>query len=70
MNKPHFTELNFGINLAKEVAEGYQRFWDKNKLTVVHENGGMRVVRTNVPRTRPSCEFDYKRKKRKSEDYC
>ena len=57
----HFTELNFGINLAKEVAEGYQRFWDKNKLA--YEHG--RVVRTNVPRTRPSCEFDYKRKKRR-----
>ena len=66
----HFTELDFGINLAKEVAEGYQRFWDKNKLTVIHEDGRVRIVRTDVPRTRPSAEFDFGRyKKRKSEDY-
>jgi len=71
MGKTYFTELDFGINLAKEVAEGYQRFWDKNKLTVIHEDGRVRTVRTNVPRTRPSAEFDYGRyKKRKNEDYC
>ena len=70
-DKTHFTELDFGINLAKEVAEGYNRFWDKNKLTVIHEDGRVRIVRTNVARTRPSAEFDYGRyKKRKHEDYC
>ena len=62
MSKP-FTELDFGNHFAKDVAEGYHRFWDKNRLA--YEHG--RVVRTNVPRTRPSCEIDYKRKKKRKE---
>ena len=42
----------------------FQRFWDKNKLTVIHEDGRVRIVRTDVPRTRPSAEFDYGRYKK------
>ena len=34
-----FTGLDFGSNLSREVSEAYERFWSKNQLTTVWENG-------------------------------
>ena len=53
-----FTGLDFGSNLSREVSEAYERFWGKNQLTTVWENGEGRTVRTTVPRVRPKLKSD------------
>lgn len=53
-----FTGLDFGSNLSREVSEAYERFWAKNQLTTVWENGEGRTVRTNVARVRPKIKSE------------
>ncbi len=53
-----FTGLEFGSNLSREVSEAYERFWGKNQLTTVWENGEGRTVRTTVPRVRPKLKSE------------
>ena len=62
-----FTGLDFGSNLSREVSEAYERFWAKNQLTTVWDNGEGRTVRTAVPRVRPKAksELDFKNKGKK-----
>ena len=60
-----FTGLEFGSNLSREVSEAYERFWGKNQLTTVWENGEGRTVRTTVPRVRPKSKGDDFRNKKK-----
>jgi len=53
-----FTGLEFGSNLSREVSEAYERFWSKNRLTTVWENGEGRTVRTSTPRVRPKLKSE------------
>ena len=53
-----FTGLDFGSNLSREVSEAYERFWSKNRLTTVWENGEGRTVRTSTPRVRPKLKSE------------
>lgn len=53
-----FTGLDFGSNLSREVSEAYERFWAKNQLTTVWENGEGRTVRTSNPRVRPKLKSE------------
>jgi len=53
-----FTGLDFGSNLSREVSEAYERFWGKNQLTTVWENGEGRTVRTSTPRVRPKAKSE------------
>ena len=65
-----FTGLEFGSNLSREVSEAYERFWGKNQLTTVWENGEGRTVRTTVPRVRPKSKGDdFRNKGKKNGDY-
>ena len=53
-----FTGLDFGSNLSREVSEAYEKFWAKNQLTTVWDNGEGRTVRTTVPRVRPKLKSE------------
>jgi len=53
-----FTGLDFGSNLSREVSEAYEKFWTKNQLTTVWENGEGRTVRTSTPRVRPKLKSE------------
>ena len=53
-----YTGLDFGSNLSREVSEAYERFWAKNQLTTVWENGEGRTVRTSNPRVRPKLKSE------------
>ncbi len=53
-----FTGLDFGSNLSREVSEAYERFWSKNQLTTVWDNGEGRTVRTSTPRVRPKLKSE------------
>jgi hypothetical protein len=53
-----YTGLDFGSNLSREVSEAYERFWSKNRLTTVWENGEGRTVRTSNPRIRPKLKSE------------
>ena len=53
-----FTGLDFGSNLSREVSEAYEKFWSKNQLTTVWDNGEGRTVRTNVARVRPKIKSE------------
>jgi len=53
-----FTGLDFGSNLSREVSEAYERFWSKNRLTTVWDNGEGRTVRTSTPRVRPKLKSE------------
>ena len=53
-----FTGLDFGSNLSREVSEAYERFWAKNQLTTVWDDGEGRTVRTNVARVRPKIKSE------------
>jgi len=57
---------DFGSNLSREVSEAYERFWAKNQLTTVWDNGEGRTVRTTMPRVRPKSkgELDFRNKKK------
>ena len=61
-----FTGLEFGSNLSREVSEAYEKFWSKNRLTTVWENGEGRTVRTSTPRVRPKAksDLDFRNKKK------
>ena len=61
-----YSGLDFGSNLSREVSEAYEKFWSKNQLTTVWENGEGRTVRTTVPRVRPKSkgELDFRNKKK------
>ena len=61
-----YTGLDFGSNLSREVSEAYERFWSKNRLTTVWENGEGRTVRTSTPRVRPKAksDLDFRNKKK------
>ena len=66
-----YTGLDFGSNLSREVSEAYERFWSKNRLTTVWENGEGRTVRTSTPRVRPKLksELIFTKKGKKHGDY-
>ena len=66
-----FTGLEFGSNLSREVSEAYEKFWAKNQLTTVWENGEGRTVRTSTPRVRPKAksELIFTKKGKKNGDY-
>ncbi len=49
---------DFGSNLSREVSEAYEKFWGKNQLTTVWDNGEGRTVRTTVPRVRPKAKSE------------
>ena len=53
-----FTGLDFGSNLSREVSEAYERFWAKNQLTTVWDDGEGRTVRTSTPRVRPKLKSE------------
>ena len=53
-----FTGLDFGSNLSREVSEAYERFWAKNQLTTVWDDGEGRTVRTTMPRVRPKIKSE------------
>ena len=53
-----FTGLEFGSNLSREVSEAYEKFWTKNQLNTVWENGEGRTVRTSTPRVRPKLKSE------------
>ena len=53
-----FTGLDFGSNLSREVSEAYERFWSKNQLITVWDNGEGRTVRTSTPRVRPKLKSE------------
>lgn len=57
---------DFGSNLSREVSDAYERFWSKNQLTTVWDNGEGRTVRTSTPRVRPkpAYEMDFRNKKK------
>ena len=63
-----FTGLEFGSNLSREVSEAYERFWSKNRLTTVWENGEGRTVRTSTPRVRPKLKSELIFTKGKKQD--
>ncbi len=50
--------VDFGSYLSREVSEAYERFWTKNQLTTVWENGEGRTVRTTMPRVRPKSKSE------------
>ena len=62
--------VDFGSYLSREVSEAYERFWTKNQLTTVWDNGMGRTVRTNMPRVRPkpAYEMDFRNKKKGKKD--
>jgi len=66
-----YSGLDFGSNLSREVSEAYERFWSKNRLTTVWENGEGRTVRTSTPRVRPKLksELIFTKKGKKNGDY-
>jgi hypothetical protein len=66
-----FTGLDFGSNLSREVSEAYEKFWTKNQLTTVWDNGEGRTVRTSNPRVRPKLksELIFTKKGKKHGDY-
>ena len=49
---------DFGSYLSREVSEAYERFWSKNQLTTVWDNGEGRTVRTSTPRVRPKLKSE------------
>ena len=53
-----YTGLDFGSNLSREVSEAYERFWAKNQLTTVWDDGEGRTVRTSTPRVRPKAKSE------------
>ena len=61
-----YSGLDFGSNLSREVSEAYERFWSKNRLTTVWENGEGRTVRSSTPRVRPKAksDLDFRNKKK------
>jgi len=61
---------DFGSYLSREVSEAYERFWAKNQLTTVWDNGEGRTVRTTVPRVRPKSksDLDFRNKKKGTKD--
>jgi len=63
-----FTGLEFGSNLSREVSEAYEKFWSKNRLTTVWENGEGRTVRTSTPRVRPKLKSELIFTKGKKQD--
>jgi len=63
-----FTGLEFGSNLSREVSEAYEKFWTKNQLTTVWENGEGRTVRTSTPRVRPKLKSELIFTKGKKQD--
>jgi len=63
-----FTGLDFGSNLSREVSEAYERFWSKNRLTTVWDNGEGRTVRTSTPRVRPKLKSELIFTKGKKQD--
>ena len=66
-----YSGLDFGSNLSREVSEAYEKFWTKNQLTTVWENGEGRTVRTSTPRVRPKLksELIFTKKGKKYGDY-
>ena len=65
MSEP-YPYADFGSYLSRQVSEGYERFWAKNQLTTVWDNGEGRTVRTTMPRVRPKSkgELDFRNKKK------
>ncbi len=53
---------NKKLSLQVEVARCYERFWDKNQLSIDSKG---KVFRTTIPRERPSQEVDFRNGKTK-----
>ena len=55
-------EENKKVSLHVEVARCYERFWDKNQLSIDSKG---KVFRTTISRERPSQEVDFRNGKTK-----